>query len=115
MTMMLNLMDTLPEDVLDKIYRRKHELEFRRVVMNLNCLSKCPRCFCRVCPLYMYCSDCAEYLNDHLFSPMSYDSDETDDSDNESEWSEPVLRMPELTESEIDWDLVVLRTPRLTE
>ena len=34
-----NLMDTLPEDVEDIIYRYKHEMQFSEVLKQINCIN----------------------------------------------------------------------------
>ena len=70
-------MNTLPDEIQTKIYRMKHELEFRRVVKQLNCLEFCDWCgtlhFYLECPFMLHDSDSDD-------SDMIYlDSDSNDD------------------------------------
>lgn len=61
-------MEKLPDDIIDKIYRMKHELEFRETVERLNFLC-CKYCLEKMSSRSNICSNC---FNDQFYNQNFY-------------------------------------------
>ena len=77
-------MNTLPEDIQDRIYKYKHQMQFREVVNELYCMGMCAYCFGRTCCKIDTCMHCYVYCD--LCKKMhSYEYCPLEDSDTESD------------------------------
>ena len=74
-------MNTLPEEIQDTIFKYKHQMEFRRVVKELNTMGLCGWCWGKTCCKIDTCINCgkADYDDMRILNMMLMDSG--DDSD----------------------------------
>ena len=60
-------MEKLPENIIDNIYRMKHELEFRETIERLNCI--CTTC---LAPVYGRSNICTTCFNNQFYNQNFY-------------------------------------------
>ena len=74
-------MNTLPEEIQNTIFKYKHQMQFREVVMELNTIGKCAFCWGRTCCKYDKCNNCGAINTDDDRFYFMNDEDSEDDSD----------------------------------
>ena len=86
-------MDTLPEEIQNIIFKYKHQIEFKRVVRELNCMGMCAVCFGRTCCKVERCYICGYTWEEWLVEAEERTSDEEEDtdSDSDSDWTDSDL------------------------
>ena len=67
-------MNTLPEEIQNTIYKFKHQMQFREVVKELNCMGICRCMHCYIC--CEFCDKIHPYFNCPL--ECEYSDDDSD-------------------------------------
>ena len=105
-------MNTLPEEILDTIYKYKHQIQFREVVKELNVMGMCSDCFGRTCckidicmHCFCYCELCQK-MHSYVYCPLEYNVEQDGNLTNDSDYDSDTIYLD--TDSDNDSDIIVI-------